>query len=191
MVKSLLLHVCCAHCAAYPIEYWRKQGYDVTAFFYNPNIHPYTEHQNRLEAVKVLAQQMNFPLLVAEGYDMPEYFRRVAENEADRCRYCFELRLSRTAAQAKHDGFNEFTATLLISRHQDHELIKETGDKAAQKFGVEFLYVDLRKRFSDSRVMSKPYRLYVQQYCGCVYSEWERYRDDIKSQNANLKTEES
>jgi epoxyqueuosine reductase len=181
MVKSLLLHVCCAHCAAYPVEYWRKQGYDVTAFFYNPNVHPFNEYQNRLEAVRTLCIQMNVPLVVPDSYDMPEYFRRVAGNESDRCRYCFELRLTKAATQTKQGGFDGFTTTLLISRHQDHELIKITGQKAAREACVDFLYTDLRKRFSDSRVMSKPLHLYVQQYCGCVYSEWERYRDNLKT----------
>jgi predicted adenine nucleotide alpha hydrolase (AANH) superfamily ATPase len=173
--KKLLIHSCCAHCAAYTVDYWRGQGYEVSSFWYNPNIHPYTEHQHRLEAMQSLAQGMKLPLIVSQGYDMPEYFRRVVGHEAERCRYCFRLRLERTAEIALRDGFDAFTTTLLISPHQKHDLIKEVGDELAKEKGVEFLYADLRKRYSDSRHMTKPLGLYRQQYCGCIYSEWERY----------------
>jgi predicted adenine nucleotide alpha hydrolase (AANH) superfamily ATPase len=176
-VKKLLIHSCCAHCAAYTVEYWREQGYDASAFWYNPNIHPYTEHRHRLEAMQSLAKTMSLPLITAEGYDIIEYFRGVVGHEADRCRYCFRLRLSKTAEIAKEKGFDAFTTTLLISPQQKHELIKEIGEELAKETGVEFFYADLRKRYSDSRHITKPLDLYRQQYCGCVYSEWERYAD--------------
>jgi predicted adenine nucleotide alpha hydrolase (AANH) superfamily ATPase len=173
--SKLLVHSCCAHCAAYTVSYWREQGYEVSAFWYNPNIHPYSEHQHRLEAMQSLAQEIKLPLIISEGYDMPEYFRRVVGHEDERCRYCFRLRLERTAEIALKNGFNAFTTTLLISPHQKHDLIKEVGDELAKEKGIEFLYADLRKRYSDSRHMTKPLELYRQQYCGCIYSEWERY----------------
>ena len=174
-MKKVLIHVCCAHCAAYTAEHWRQQGYQVSGYWYNPNIHPYLEHQNRLESMRSLAQQTDLPLTVAEGYDMVEYFRRVAGHEEERCRHCFELRLGNTAAAALEQGYDAFTTTLLISPHQKHDIIKEIGDKVAQQQGIEFLYADLRKRYSDSRHITKPMDLYRQQYCGCLYSEWERY----------------
>jgi predicted adenine nucleotide alpha hydrolase (AANH) superfamily ATPase len=174
-VKKLLIHSCCAHCAAYTVEYWREQGYEVSALWYNPNIHPYTEHQHRLEAMQSLALKTGLPLIVTSGYDMIEYFRQVARYEAERCRHCFRLRLSKTAEIAKEKGFDAFTTTLLISPQQKHELIKEVGEELAGEMGVDFLYADLRKRYSDSRHITKPLDLYRQQYCGCVYSEWERY----------------
>jgi epoxyqueuosine reductase len=177
MAKKLLLHICCAHCAAYPVEYFRGLGCEVSGLFYNPNIHPFTEHENRKTAVVSLSQIQDFPLVIPDGYDMPEYFRLVAGNEKDRCRYCFDLRLSRTAKEAKGRGFDAFSTTLLISRHADHAMLKATGERLAAEYGVEFHYVDFRKRFSDSHHIAKPYNLYKQQYCGCVYSEWERYRE--------------
>jgi len=176
-MKRLLVHSCCAHCAAYTIEHWRKEGYEVSALWYNPNIHPYTEHQLRLEAMQTLAGEMVFPLIATGGYDMVEYFRRVAGNEAERCRHCFRLRLSKTAEAAREMGFDAFSTTLLISPHQKHDLLKEIGEELGRKTGVEFLYADLRKRYSDSRHLTKPLDLHRQQYCGCVYSEWERYTD--------------
>jgi predicted adenine nucleotide alpha hydrolase (AANH) superfamily ATPase len=178
-MKSVLIHGCCAHCAAYTVEHWRRQGYDASALWYNPNIHPYTEHQNRLEAMKLLAQEMNFPLIVTDGYDIIEYFRRVVGHEAERCRYCFRLRLSKTAETAHQMNFSAFTTTLLISPHQKHELLREIGNELAEEKGIEFLYADLRKRYSDSRHMTKGLNLYRQQYCGCIYSEWERHANIV------------
>jgi predicted adenine nucleotide alpha hydrolase (AANH) superfamily ATPase len=174
-MKSVLIHCCCAHCAAYTVNYWREQGYAVSALWYNPNIHPYMEHQQRLEAMKSLAQEMNLPLMVNEGYDLIEYFRQVVGHEAERCRYCFRLRLSKTVETARQKGFNAFTTTLLISPHQKHDLIRQAGNELAKEMEVEFLYADLRKRYSESRHLTKPLNLYRQQYCGCIYSEWERY----------------
>jgi len=174
-MKSVLVHVCCAHCAAYTVEYWRQQGYKVSALWYNPNIHPYTEHQNRLEAMKSLAQKMDLPLTISEGYDMIEYFRRVVGHESERCQHCFRLRLSKIAETARQMNFSAFTTTLLISPHQKHELLREIGEELAEKEGMEFLYADLRKHYSDSRHLTKPLDIYRQQYCGCIYSEWERH----------------
>ncbi len=176
-MKSVLVHSCCAHCAAYTVNYWRQQGYEVSALWYNPNIHPYTEHQHRVEAMKSLAQKVNLPLIVAEGYDIIDYFRQVVghEHELKRCRYCFQLRLSKTAETARQMGFDAFTTTLLISPHQKHDQLREIGNELAEGNGIDFLYIDLRKRYSDSRRMTKPLNLHRQQYCGCVYSEWERY----------------
>jgi len=194
-MQKVLIHVCCAHCAAYTAEHWRREGYETAGFWYNPNIHPYTEHQQRLESMRSLAAKISLPLIIAEGYDMPEYFRRVAGHEEERCRHCFELRLTKTAEAASEKGYDAFTTTLLISPHQKHELIKETGEKAALRpsytkaskdrqaqgepgeKGPAFLYADLRKRYSDSRHITKPMELYRQQYCGCLYSERERYSE--------------
>jgi predicted adenine nucleotide alpha hydrolase (AANH) superfamily ATPase len=185
-MSKVLIHICCAHCGAYTAEYWRQQGHEVTGFWYNPNVHPYMEHQNRLEAVKKLAEKISLPLIIQEGYDMPQFLRQVASNYTERCGDCFNIRLGKTAGAARANGFNAFTTTLLISPHQKHELIKEAGERAARETfsagsggaGVEFLYADLRKRYSDSRHITKPMELYRQQYCGCIYSEWERYTEE-------------
>ncbi|MFH1002618.1 MAG: epoxyqueuosine reductase QueH [Chloroflexota bacterium] len=175
-MKSVLIQVCCAHCAAYTVQHWRQQGYTPSGLWYNPNIHPFTEHQQRLEAVQSLAAETDLPLLV-EGYDPVSYFRAVTGHEAERCRHCFRLRLSRTAAVARQQGFTAFTTTLLISPHQQHHWLHDIGQEVARESGLEFLYADLRKRYSDSRCLTKPRNLYRQQYCGCLYSEWERYAD--------------
>ncbi|MBA7698352.1 Epoxyqueuosine reductase QueH [subsurface metagenome] len=103
-MKSVLLHCCCAHCAAYTVDHWRHQGYEVSALWYNPNIHPYLEHQHRLEGMQSLAKEMKLPLIMTDGYDMMEYFRRVAGHETQRCQHCFDLRLSKTAETAHQWG---------------------------------------------------------------------------------------
>jgi predicted adenine nucleotide alpha hydrolase (AANH) superfamily ATPase len=180
-VGSVLVHCCCAHCTAYTISHWREQGYEASALWYNPNIHPYMEHQHRLEAMQSLAKELDFQLIIIEGYDIIDYFRQVVGHEAQRCQYCFQLRLQKTAETALKMGFDAFSSSLLISPHQKHELLLEIGNKLAQEKGIAFLYADLRKRYSDSRRITKPLNLYRQQYCGCVYSEWERY--------ANIKIE--
>ncbi len=173
--NSVLVHCCCAHCTAYTVDYWRQEEYEVSALWYNPNIHPYMEHQHRLEAMQSLAQEVNLPLITTEGYDIVDYFRQVAGHEPQRCQYCFRLRLLKTAETAHQAGFNAFTTSLLISPHQKHDLLGEIGNKLVEEKGIDFLYADLRKHYSDSRHMTKGLNLYRQQYCGCVYSEWERY----------------
>ena len=173
--KSVLLHCCCVHCAAYTVDYWQQQGYEVNLLWYNPNIHPYLEHQHRLEAMESLAQEMDLPLIITEGYDLIDYFRRVAGHEPRRCQYCFRMRLLATAETAYQMNLNAFTTSLLISPHQKHDLIREIGSEISKERGIDFLYADLRKRYSYSRHITKGLKLYRQQYCGCVYSEWERY----------------
>lgn len=180
MRNSILIHCCCAHCTAYTIDYYRNQGYAPTAFWYNPNIHPYMEHQQRLEAMKSLAEELQFSLVINSGYDMQKYFNMVAGNEEQRCRYCFKLRLQKTAETAIASGFSAFTSSLLISPHQKHDLLLEIGNNIAKEMGIKFFYTDLRKRYSDSRRITKPLGLYRQQYCGCLYSEWERFVGEKK-----------
>ena len=174
-MASLLLHTCCAPCATYCTKHWQQKGLEVTSFWYNPNIHPFTEHQRRLQALQEFAQQTGVPLIVSEGYDVINYFRAVVGHEGERCSYCFRLRLSITALIAKLKGFDAFTTTLLISPYQKHELLKTVGEEMARKEGVDFLYEDLRPGYSESHRMSQELDLYRQKYCGCLYSEWERF----------------
>lgn len=147
----------------------------MTAFWYNPNIHPFTEHRHRLESMRTLAQVMDLPLLVADGYDMLDYFRAVVGHEGERCGECFRMRLDRTATVARENGFALFTTTLLISPYQKHELLRRTGEAVARKRRIEFYYEDFRTGFRDSQRLSRELDLYHQKYCGCVYSEWERF----------------
>lgn len=172
---KILLHCCCGPCATYTVNQLREEGFDVTACWYNPNIHPFTEHRNRLEAMRALAFIMELPLIVVEGYDMISYFRAVVGHEGERCGDCFRLRLSKTAEVAREKGFDSFTTTLLISPYQKHELLREVGETVAKEWGVDFYYEDFRPGFRESQRLSRELNLYRQKYCGCIYSEWERF----------------
>jgi predicted adenine nucleotide alpha hydrolase (AANH) superfamily ATPase len=153
----------------------QEQDLEVTSFWYNPNVHPYTEHQRRLEAMQQLAHATGLPLVVEEGYDMGEYFRTVVGHEGERCPDCYRLRLSKAAEAAHKRGLDAFTTTLLISPYQNHELVRQTGEESGREWGVEFHYQDFRPGFRESHRVSREMGLYHQGYCGCVYSEWERY----------------
>ena len=116
-MASVLLHCCCGPCATYTIKSLREQNFEVTALWYNPNIHPYMEHQKRLESMQTLAEKMDFSMLISEEYEIPNYFRTVAGHEEKRCLDCYDLRLNKTAEIAKDNGFDAFCTTLLISPH--------------------------------------------------------------------------
>jgi predicted adenine nucleotide alpha hydrolase (AANH) superfamily ATPase len=138
------------------------------------------EHQLRLKAMQTLAIKLNFKLIVENSYDIIKYFRMVANHEGQRCRYCFQLRLQKTAETAIKHGYCTFSSSLLISPYQKHDLLKGISNTIAKDMGVEYLYADLRKHYSDSRRTTKPLGLYRQQYCGCIYSEWERFAGERK-----------
>ncbi len=175
--RKLLVHCCCCHCAAYTLLSFKEQGDDVSALWYNPNIHPFREHEARRQALMSLTNRFDIPLITIESYDMPAYLKLVAGHVEERCVYCYEMRLRKTADIAIEKGFDAFTSSLLISPWQKHEIIRETGERIAKEKGIPFVYADLRKHYSDSRRITKPLNLYRQQYCGCIYSEYERYRD--------------
>lgn len=167
--------MCCGPCAVYPVDKFKGEGIDVHGLFFNPNIHPYTEYEKRLEGAKQLADDRNVPLIVIDEYKLEEFLRAAAFRENVRCQMCYAMRLERAASVAKKGGFDAFTTTLLISPHQKHELIKKIGEAAGEKYGVKFHYCDLRPGFKEGREAGRELRLYMQQYCGCIYSEAERY----------------
>ena len=172
---SILLHCCCGPCTAYVAKCLREHDHEVTAFWYNPNIHPFTEHRKRLESMEALARGMSLPLIIDEGYEMVDYFRAVVGREGDRCPECYRLRLDRTARAAREKGFHTFSTTLLISPYQDQGLIREMGERAGRENGVGFYHQDFRDGFRRSQQVSRELGLYHQRYCGCLYSEGERY----------------
>jgi len=133
------------------------------------------EHKRRLEAMQQLSEITNLPLMVSEGYDIIEFMRSIAKHEAERCPICYGMRLEQTAKIAKENAFNAFTTTLLISPYQNHDQIAEIARDVANNAGVDFYYEDFRPGFREGHRISKKMGLYHQPYCGCVYSEWERY----------------
>ncbi|MFC1906106.1 epoxyqueuosine reductase QueH [Chloroflexota bacterium] len=171
----MLLHSCCGPCATYCVDSMQKQGHIVSAYWYNPNVHPFMEHKRRLEAMQQLSELTGLPLMVSDGYEIIEFMQAIAGREADRCPVCYKMRLEQTAKTARKNCFDAFTTTLLISPYQNHEQIVEIARDIAQKVGVDFYYEDFRPGFREGHRISKEMGLYHQPYCGCVYSEWERY----------------
>ncbi|MDY7031296.1 MAG: epoxyqueuosine reductase QueH [Thermodesulfobacteriota bacterium] len=172
---KILLHICCACCAIYPVKELRKRGMEVFGFFFNPNIHPYQEYKRRLDTTKDFSNQTGLELICRDEYRLEEFLQNVVFRERERCTYCYYTRMKSTAQVAKKGKFDFFSTTLLYSKFQKHELIKEIGIGLAGESGVKFLYEDFRKGWKDGIETSKDLGLYRQQYCGCIYSEKERY----------------
>lgn len=172
---SIFLHVCCGPCACYSTARLLEEGFSPTLFFYNPNIHPYQEYRNRLEGLTQLAGIRKLPVVVEPGYELEEFLEKAAPAPRDRCRHCYWMRLERTARRAKELGFNLFGTTLLISPYQNRELLVETGHQLAAEYGIRFHDEDFRPGFRQSQSMAKELGLYRQKYCGCIYSEKERF----------------
>ena len=124
-----LLHICCAPCANQCIEVLRGDGLEVTGFWYNPNIHPFTEYRSRRNCLRDYAQAIDLPLIEKNDYALRPFVREVAEDIANRCGKCYEMRLFETARQAAEGGFDSFTSSLFISPYQNHELMRETAER--------------------------------------------------------------
>lgn len=172
---KILLHICCAPCSIIPVQFLRNQGLNVMGFFYRHNIHPYTECLKRQEALEYYAKKIDLRVIYQEGYDLKGFIRNVVFRESNRCSYCYHERLRATALIAKHGKFDYFTSTLLYSKFQKHDTIKSMGESIASSVGVPFYYHDFRAGWKDGMKESKRIELYRQQYCGCIYSEKERY----------------
>ena len=170
-----LLHICCAPCANQPIEVLKTDGLEVTGFWFNPNIHPFTEYRARRNTVRDYLQAIELPLIEQNDYALRPFVRAVAEDIENRCIKCYEMRLFETARVAKEGGFDSFTSSLFISPYQNHELMRETAERAASEYGVQFLYRDFRPLFRDGQNKAKELGFYMQKYCGCIFSEEERY----------------
>ncbi len=172
---KLLLHVCCAPCSTYTLEQLRQQDIDVSGYFYNPNIHPFREFRKRLASLRDFAREKKFPIELETEYGLTEYLRKVVFHEKERCMICYDMRLEKTARQAAKTGADAFSSTLLYSRYQNHEAITKIGRKMARKYGVEFYYNDFRSGWQEGIDQAIAMDLYRQPYCGCIYSEQERY----------------
>ena len=173
----LLLHTCCANCLADTVGAWRGAADQVDAFWYNPNVHPLVEYRKRLKSARLLTDRLGMELHADDRYGLVDFLRAVAGREDDRCEYCYSERLKAAAAEAAKQGFDAFATTLSVSPQQDHDLLRRVGAEAAEGAGVEFVYRDLRELHGSAAALPKGLQLYHQQYCGCVYSEYDRYRD--------------
>lgn len=176
MSMKILIHVCCAPCATYPFRILANEGHRVDGFFYNPNIQPFQEYLRRLQAVEEYARQSGNRIIISPRYDFKDFLREVGFREDNRCRYCYYRRLRSTASAARKGKYDAFSTTLLISKQQKHDLAREIGEDVANETGVNFLYRDFRPGWKEHWELTEKYNLYKQQYCGCIYSEYERFK---------------
>jgi predicted adenine nucleotide alpha hydrolase (AANH) superfamily ATPase len=173
--RRLLLHVCCAPCATYTAQRLRELAFEVTGYWYNPNIHPFSEHERRRETLARYADEIDLPMIWEPGYEIVKFMRAIHGREQfrERCRICYRVRLDRTARIAARDGFDAFTTTLLISPYQDQAAIAEIGEQAGAQHGPVFFFENFRQGWAEHHRIVHEHELYSQRYCGCVYSEWE------------------
>ena len=172
---NTLLHICCAPCANQCIEVLRADGYDVTGLWYNPNIHPFTEYRARRNCLRAYAETIALPLLERNDYGLRPFVRTVVQDLADRCVKCYEMRLFEAARQAREWGFDSFTSSLFIRTKQKHALMRDVAERAGAEYGVAFLYRDFRPYFRAGQERARELGFYMQKYCGCIFSEEERY----------------
>ena len=183
-----LLHICCANCAIYPLERLEERGDEVVGYFFNPNIHPYQEYQKRLESLKRYSEEVGLKVVYRDEYLLEEFLKTVSHRVEERCQYCYSIRLEATACEAKRNGFDQFSTTLLQSNQQNHQLIKDIGDRLAREIGIPFYYEDFRSGWRKGVEVSKAMGLYRQQYCGCIYSEKERFLNNNKMSNVKAQS---
>ncbi len=184
--KRVLLHICCAPCSIYPVKELTGSGYSVTGYWFNPNIQGYREYSRRLMTLGYYARKSGLDIF-EEPYNVEEWFAAAGGGiSVQRCRDCYKLRIDRTAREAASRGYGFFSTTLLYSRFQDHDAVKEAAGEASARHGVEFLYEDFREGWKEGIRISRSMGLYRQQYCGCIFSEIERYDVSEKSQNIRV-----
>ncbi len=169
------MHICCSNCAIYPITVVKHSGIDVKCLWFNPNIHPYTEYKNRLESVKRLQVLWDLDVTYIDCYGLREFLRNTVCNEGKRCEYCYTVRLEEAAKRAKEINADAFSTTLLVSPYQNFDIILNIGRVMQERYDIEFYARDFRIGFKECRMLSKELGLYRQRYCGCIYSEMERY----------------
>lgn len=169
-MKKLLLHTCCAPCLSGVDKALSGENFDVTGYFYNPNIHPQAELERRVEALKKYSSAKGISAIIIENYDIGSFEREVAGKEGDRCESCYRLRLEAAAWYAKQNKYDLFSTTLLLSPYQKHDLIKSIGEETSKKHAIGFYYKDLRPFYLESIRISKRMGLYRQKYCGCYIS---------------------
>ncbi|MFA5449402.1 MAG: epoxyqueuosine reductase QueH [Clostridia bacterium] len=182
---KLLMHTCCAPCSVQCIQSLRDEGLEPTLFWYNPNIHPYTEYKNRLDALISYAKTADITLIKKDEYGLEHFLTSVMPSYHERCAFCYASRLEETAKFASQNGYGAYTTTLLISPYQNHSLLCKMGKEFGQKYGVMFCYKDFRPLFREGQRIAREQGLYMQKYCGCIFSEMERYLPDKRPKTSD------
>ena len=178
-MKKILMHVCCASCFVAPYQEL-KNHYQIVALWFNPNIHPFAEYKNRLMSVRKYCAKEGIELIEKDDYGLGWYLKEHNMSSMDRCSLCYRDRFNFTAKAAKEKGYDFFTTSLLYSKFQMHDTIKEQCDLLAEKYEVEFYYNDFRNLWEEGKKLAKENHFYRQKYCGCIFSELERYESKKK-----------
>jgi tRNA A37 threonylcarbamoyladenosine dehydratase/predicted adenine nucleotide alpha hydrolase (AANH) superfamily ATPase len=184
---KLLFHCCCAPCATACVETLSAEGIAPTLLWYNPNIHPLAEYQNRRDALSALAVAKNLPMEMLDEYGEQTFLSGIgAETEKPRrCKLCYSMRMERTAAFAAENGFDAFSTSLLISPYQNHDTIRFIGEELAAHYGIKFYYRDFRPLFRQGQNQARTLGLYMQKYCGCRFSIEERNIKKTENESMN------
>ena len=178
---KLLMHTCCAPCSVYCIDSLRSENIEPTLYWFNPNIHPYIEYKTRRDTLIQYSDMVNAKLTLNENYGLRDFCKNVSNDIDNRCvNYCYPVRLEQTAKYAKENGFDSFTTTLLVSPYQKHDAIHELGEKIAKKYDLNFFFCFFRVGFRDGQNKARELGLYMQKYCGCIFSEEDRYKKKIE-----------
>jgi predicted adenine nucleotide alpha hydrolase (AANH) superfamily ATPase len=175
-IMKILLHMCCGPCAVTFVDGLASEGLTPDLLWHNPNIHPFTEYRARKKAAMDFAANKGLILKIDDNYGLREFISVVTNDSKSRCDYCYRSRLQYTAKYAADNGFDAFSTTLLASPYQNFDAICRYGAEAAQEYGVEFIVRDFRGKFRDGLNISREIGLYMQKYCGCIFSEEERYK---------------
>jgi predicted adenine nucleotide alpha hydrolase (AANH) superfamily ATPase len=176
MKPRLLLHICCAGCTPKALECLRDE-FEITGFWFNPNIHPETEYSSRLDALKSYAKSQNLKLILQDDRSPDKWIeqaKKIGIEKPERCKFCWKLRLDTCAQAADKEGIKFFSTTLASSPYQKYEIIQNTGKEAGRQFGLEFICRDLRKHYYGGVNTIRQLGLYTQKYCGCLFSRKER-----------------
>ena len=173
---KLLMHTCCAPCSVYCIEILRNEKIEPTLYWYNPNIHPYMEYKARRDCLKEYTKNINIEAIFEEDYGLDKFCKEVINDLNNRCvNYCYPVRLRKTFEYAKINGYDTVTTTLLYSIYQNHDYIKQIMEEFSKEYKIDFLYKDFRAGFREGQSKAREIGLYMQKYCGCVFSEEIRY----------------
>ena len=185
---KLLMHTCCAPCSIYCISYLREHNIEPVVYWYNPNIHPYKEYEARKNCLKEYTKSIEVKAIFEDEYGLKDFCKNTINDLENRCtNYCYKVRLEKTVQYAKQNGYDTFTTTLFVSPYQKHEQLKKICEELAQKYDINFLYIDFRPGFRQGQAKARELGLYMQKYCGCVFSEEMRYynRNPIQTSNTN------
>ena len=174
-METVLMHTCCAPCSLSCIEPLRSEGIEPVAFWYNPNIHPWKEYEARRDCLLGYAPSIGMAVRVHEEYGLRPFVEAVAGDLDHRCGYCYTHRLEETARYAAENGYDSFTTSLLVSPYQKHDTIAAIARQMGEQYGVEFLYRDFRPLFQAGQEFARAHGFYMQKYCGCIFSEEDRY----------------